>query len=270
MTDWDALLGIRPEDMSPARRMALALLVNVAGALVILVVGWLLARLLTRLVQSMMRRGRVDATLVSFLGNLANTILLVAVVVAALARLGVPTSSALAVLGAAGLAVALALQSSLSNLAAGVMIIAFRLFRVGDQIELGAAKGRVLVIDIFHTRLATPDNVEIVLPNNTITTGMMKNYSALPDRRIDLTITLPSQSDSPELRKKLIEIVTQDPRVLSEPSPSVGVSQVTDGKTVLSVRCWAPTASFADLQASAMTELRAQLDVPNLSIAVAS
>src|SRR5437870_4115468 len=122
----------------------IAIIEHIAGAFLILAVGWLLTKLVVRLTQTGMERGRLEPTLVSFLGNLAYTVLLVTVVVAALAFLGVPTASALAVLGAAGLAVALALQNSLSNLAAGVMIIAFRLVRVGDFIEVAAVKGRVV------------------------------------------------------------------------------------------------------------------------------
>ena len=237
-----------------------------AAAFATLFVGWLAVRLLIRLAQAAMARSRLDPTLTSFLVNLTYAVLLIAVVLAALDRLGIQTASLLTVLGAAGLAVGLALQGSLSNFAAGVMIIAFRFFRVGDAIEVGPAKGRVVSIQIFHTRLASLDNVEIILPNSMITTNTLKNYSALSSRRVELTVTLPPQTNSADARRNIVEALAADSRVLAEPAPQVDLMQVVEGKSVLAVHYWTATPAHAQAQTDLVALLADRLNLPGVSI----
>lgn len=217
---------------------------NLLAAVVVLIVGVWCARLAAGLVTRMLRRAKVDETLSKFLGRLAQAMVTLVVVMAALDRVGVNTTSFAAVMAAVGLAIGMALQGSLSNFAAGVMIIVLRPFRVGDFIEAGSATGFVEEIHIFNTFLRTGDNIEIVIPNSAIVGGNISNYSKRPMRRIDLVVGCGYQDDLRSVKQFLEQLVTQDPRILPNPAPKVAVSELGNNSVNFVVRPWVPTEEY--------------------------
>lgn len=207
-------------------------------ALVILGLGlWFAARLRKWLARMFERRGW-DPMLGSFLSSIVHILFVAVVIIAALGQAGIQTSSLIAVIGAAGLAIGLALQSSLSNFAAGVMIIAFRPFRVGDFIEAAGVSGTVDGIQIFHTQLVTADNKLVIVPNASITSGNITNYSARGIRRVDLTFGISYGDDIATAKGVLNEILAADTRVLKEPAPVIAVAALGDSSVNLIVRPW--------------------------------
>src|SRR5699024_10018955 len=179
----------------------LDLLINIVGAIVILFIGFWAAKLAKRLFRKSLRRHKVDETLIGFAANIGYALLMAFVIIAALAQLGVQTATFVAIIAAAGLAVGLALQGSLSNFAAGVMIIGFRYLSIGDYVEAGGTSGIVDEIHIFHTQLKTPDNRFVYVPNRLITSGTITNYSKLDTRRLDLVISVGYGSDVAHAKK---------------------------------------------------------------------
>jgi small conductance mechanosensitive channel len=180
----------------------------------------------------------------SFLSSIAHILFVAVVVIAALSQAGIQTSSLIAVIGAAGLAIGLALQGSLSNFAAGVMIITFRPFKVGDFIETAGVAGTVEGIQIFHTLLVTADNKLVIVPNNSITSGNIINYSAKGIRRVDLVVGISYQDDIAAAKAVLNEILATDPRVLKDPAPVIAVAALADSSVNLIVRPWAKTEDY--------------------------
>jgi small conductance mechanosensitive channel len=213
-------------------------------ALLIFVAGRWLALRLTQLAKAALRRSKLDDTLVSFLGNILKTILLGLVIIAALGQLGVETTSLAAAIAAVGLAIGLALQGSLSNFAAGVMIIAFRPFRAGDYIEAGGSAGVVKELTIFNTILLTPDNKQVILPNSQITNGAITNFSAQPTRRLDLKIGISYGDDIRKAKAVLEDILAQDPRILPEPAPMIIVLALGDSSVDIGCRPWVKTEDY--------------------------
>ncbi|HKJ95453.1 MAG TPA: mechanosensitive ion channel domain-containing protein [Gammaproteobacteria bacterium] len=219
-------------------------LLNVVAAVVVFVVGRWAAKLVRRVVVSLMRRARVEETLIGFGANIAYALIMAFVVIAALGQLGVQTASFVAIVGAAGLAVGLALQGSLANFAAGVLIILFRPFRVGDYIEAAGTSGTVNEIEIFQTRFTSPDNKVIIVPNAAITAGTITNYSALDTRRVDMVIGVHYDSDLATTKALLTEIVTSDERVLDEPAPVIVVGALADSSVNFLVRPWCKSSDY--------------------------
>jgi len=212
---------------------------DLLGAVAILVVGWIVAgwvkvavrKALSRLPQS-------DATVTQALSTLARYLVLVIVVVAVLAQFGVQTASILAVLGAAGLAVGLALQGTLSNIAAGFMLLILRPFKIGDYIDAEGLAGTVEEIGLFSTEFVTFDGVYLVVPNNQIWTKSILNYSRLPTRRLDVVVGIAYGDDIDKAQSALMELLTGDGRVLNEPAPQVMVTALGDSSVNLNLRCW--------------------------------
>ena len=218
--------------------------IRIGLAAVILVFGlWLAGRLRAGLTRMLARRS-VDPMLGSFLSSIAHILFVAVVIIAALSQAGIQTSSLIAVIGAAGLAVGLALQSSLSNFAAGVMIIAFRPFKVGDFIETAGVSGTVEGIQIFHTQLVTADNKMVIVPNNSITSGNIVNYSAKGIRRVDLVFGISYQDDIAAAKAVLSDIISTDPRILKEPEPVIAVAALADSSVNLIVRPWVNTEHY--------------------------
>lgn len=212
--------------------------IRIGLALAILVIGlWLAGRLRNGLAGMFTRRGW-DPMLGSFLSSIAHILFVAVVVIAALGQAGIQTSSLIAVIGAAGLAIGLAMQSSLSNFAAGVILIAFRPFRVGDFIEAAGVAGTVDGIQIFHTQLVTPDNKLVIVPNASITGGNITNFSARGVRRVDLTFGISYSDDIAAAKGVLQEILAADPRILADPAPVVAVAALADSSVNLVVRPW--------------------------------
>lgn len=217
---------------------------NLVGAIAIYVVGKIVVRILTGLLEKLMVRAKVDATLSSFLSNIAHYVLITFVILMALESLGVDTTSLAAIMGAAGIAVGLALQSSLSNFASGVMIILFKPFRVGDFVEAAGVSGTVEEISIFSTLMKTGDNKQIIVPNGAIYGGNIINYSAKPTRRIDMVVGCGYGDDLRAVKAFLTILVETDERILKDPAPVVAVSELGDSSVNFVVRPWVNSADY--------------------------
>jgi len=217
---------------------------KLAFALVIFVLGRWVARLITRAIEAALIRTGQDVTLVRFLGRVIYTTLFAAVLIAALDQLGVQTTSLLAVMGAAGLAVGLALQGSLSNFASGVMLIVFRPLKVGDYVDAGGASGTVEEVGVFATKLVTIDNRLIVIPNNQIGNGTIVNYSAKPVRRVDLKIGVSYSDDLPAVRRIIMGVLKADDRVLKDPAPTLLITGLGESSVDFSVRPWCASSDY--------------------------
>lgn len=241
-------------------------LTRVLVALLIWLLGKWLAQRLGKLFKRMMERAGVEATLVRFLGNIAYTVMLVVVALAALDHLGVKTTSLLAIFGAAGLAVGLAMKDSLSNFASGVMLILFRPFKVGDFIEAAGTAGVVEGIGIFATQLRSGDNREIIVPNGRLYTGNIVNFSAKPTRRIDLVFSI-AYGDDLKLAKRLIEQVIQaDARILEEPAAVIMLGELAESSVDINVRPWVNTADYWPVRADLLENIKQAFDDNGISI----
>lgn len=211
---------------------------RVVAALAIFVIGRWLAGRFARGVERMMQRAKVDATIVRFSRHLVYFSLLIVVILAALNRLGVETTSLVAILGAAGLAIGLALQGSLSNFASGIMLILFKPFRVGDYIEGAGTGGTVEEIQIFTTRLRTADNKLVIVPNAKLTGDTVTNFTILGTRRIDLIVGVANREDLSRVKRLLVEAMAADARILPTPAADVLVLQLGDNGVNFAVRPW--------------------------------
>jgi len=242
------------------------LLLNILKAAVIFFVGRWLARLITALVLKAMDRAKIDHTLGTFIKNLLYVGLLAFVIISALSALGVQTASAVAVLGAAGLAVGLALQGSLSNFAAGVIMVLFKPIRVGDFVEIGGMTGTVKEIDIFNTIITGPDNVRIIVPNSQVTGGSIKNYTINGSRRVDLVIGVSYEDDIKKAKEVILEVLQSDPIVLDSPAPFVGVSELADSSVNYAVRPWCKPEHYWDVYFGITEKVKLALEANGLTI----
>lgn len=221
--------------------------VNIAAALLTLLIGWFAANLLTGGMMRLMKARHLDSTITDFIGNLVKYAILAFVCIAALSRIGVQTASFVAVIGAAGLAVGLALQGSLSNFASGVLLILFRPIKVGEFVEVAGTAGVVQTVQIFTTVLTTGDNKMVVVPNGTILNGTITNYSRMETRRVDMSFNLAYDVDLRQAKALLTRLVNEDPRVLKDPAPVIAVAALTDTAVQIVVRPWVKTADYWDL-----------------------
>ena len=227
-----------------ARELVVSYGPRVLAAIAILIVGWFVARALTTLSKRGMGRANLDKTLSRFLSNLVFMLLMTFVVLAAISKLGVETASFIAVIGAAGFSIGFALQGSLSNFAAGVMILIFRPFRTGDAIEAGGTAGEVADVGIFSTVLLTPDNKKVIVANSAITGGNITNYSAMPSRRVDMQFGIGYGDDLRKAKQILEQLMAADPRVLKDPPCVVAVGSLGDSSVNLVCRPWVKSADY--------------------------
>lgn len=240
--------------------------VKIVIALAIFIIGKWLASKATHFIQAVMRKSRMEETLIRFFGNIINGAILAFVVIASLNQLGVNTTSLAAVIAAAGLAVGLALQGSLSNLAAGVMLIVFRPFKVGDFINAGGAEGKVEEISIFTTNMTTIDNKHVIVPNNEITGGVITNFSAKETRRIDLIIGVSYDDDLAKTKTVLADVIDNEPRILKDPAPTIGVLELADSSINFAVRPWVNTSDFWPTRFDLLQAIKERLDAEGISI----
>ena len=240
--------------------------VHILFALVILVVGRWVVKWIVGFLRKLMQRAELDEMLVSFLCNIAYALLLVVVVLAALDQLGVNTTSALAVLGAAGLAIGLALQGSLSNFASGVMLILFRPFNKGDFVEAAGASGVVEDIRIFSTMLRTVDNREIIIPNDQIYSDKIINYSARDTRRVDVVFSIGYGDDLATAKRLIEEALQGDERILPDPAPVVMLSELADSSVNIAVRPWVNSADYWEVRAGLLENVKCAFDANGISI----
>ena len=236
------------------------------SALAIFIIGRIIARMIVGGARKGMQRVGVDATLQSFLGNILSVLLTLIVVLAAISALGVQTASFVAVLGAAGLAIGLALQGSLANFASGVLIVFFRPYKAGDYIEAANTAGSVKSVTIFNTILTTPDNRKVVVPNSNITSGPIINYSAHDTRRIDLVIGVGYDDDLQKTKDVLKDVVTSESRVLEDPAPTIEVESLGDSSVNFVVRPWVATSDYWPTRFSLMMAIKQRLDSEGISI----
>ena len=218
--------------------------VNVIAAIAIFILGRWIAKLLCSFSGKMMAKANVDETLAKFLGNIIYALLLTFVVMAAVGKLGVDTTSFAAVIAAAGLAIGFALQNSLANFAAGVMLILFKPFQVGNFVDAGGSKGVVEEIHIFNTFMRTGDNVQIIIPNGQITSGTITNFSAKQTRRIDLVVGCGYGDDLKAVRDFLENLLAGEKRILEDPEPVVAVNELGDSSVNFVVRPWVNSSDY--------------------------
>jgi small conductance mechanosensitive channel len=240
--------------------------IRIVAALAILVIGNWLAKKLAALFVKMMERNDVDVTLTKFLKNIVYYALLTAVVIAAAQKLGINTASFLAVVGAAGLAVGLALKDSLANFSAGVMLILFRPFKVGDAVTVAGETGAVEEITIFNTVMNTPDNQRKIIPNGIITSGTITNITANDTRRIDMVFGIGYDDDIKVAEKVFTDMIKADSRVLSDPAPTVAVAELADSSVNFVVRPWVKTVDYWQVKFELTEKIKMALDEAGISI----
>ncbi len=236
------------------------------AAIVVLVVGRWVAIVLRSFLEKSMMRTQVDQTLVSFTTNLAYIAMIAFVIIAALAQLGIQTTSFIAILGAAGLAIGLALQGSLANFAAGVLMLLFRPFRVDDYIEAGGTAGTVKEIQIFNTILVSPDNKTIIVPNAKMTGDKIVNYARQGTRRVDLVFGIGYDSDIDAAKTILWDILENDKRVLSAPEAKVAVLELADSSVNIACRPWVNAEDYWDFYFDALETVKKRFDAGNITI----
>jgi small conductance mechanosensitive channel len=213
-------------------------------AVVIFYVGRLAAKFLTKALRKMMQKQEVDLILETFVCNLAYWVVMLFVIIAAINHVGIETTSLIAVMGAAGLAIGLALQGSLSNFAAGVLIVIFRPYRVGDFIEAAGISGSVLAVQILTTILKTGDNKQIIVPNSQIMGSIITNYSANDTRRVDMTIGVSYDDDLDKVRQTIQELIDAEERILKDPECLIAVSALADSSVNFVVRPWVKSGDY--------------------------
>ncbi|GAA0784540.1 mechanosensitive ion channel family protein [Marinobacterium sediminicola] len=240
--------------------------INIALAIAIFMVGRWVVKLLINLLGRMLRKTKMDNMLINFVSSIAHALLLLFVVVAALGQLGVDTTSLIALIGAAGLAIGLSLQDSLKNFAAGVMLIVFRPFREGDFVEAGGVSGIVEHITIFNSVFRTGDNREIILPNGKIYSDCIINYSKRDTRRVDMVFGIGYGDDLLKAKRVLMEILEQDERVLKDPAPVVSVAALGDSSVNFNVRPWVKTSDYWAVLWDTTEKVKLEFDRQGISI----
>ena len=239
--------------------------INVVIALAIFYFGKMVISLVVRGIRKVMQRQEVDKTLETFVCNLVRMVLLVIVVIAAIGQLGIQTTSFIAIFGAAGLAVGLALQGSLSNFAAGVLIVLFRPYRVGDFIEAAGISGVVEQVQILTTILKTGDNKQIIVPNGQIMDSIITNYSANDKRRVDMVVGVSYDDDLDKVRSTIEELIAAEERVLEEPACTIAVSALADSSVNFVVRPWVKTGDYWGVMFDLTEAIKKRFDKEGIS-----
>jgi small conductance mechanosensitive channel len=240
--------------------------IKLALALAIFYIGRMVVAAVVGFIHKMLASRGMDEILVDFITSILRWVLLLFVIIAALSQLGIDTTSLVALLGAAGLAIGLSLQSSLSNLAAGVMLIIFRPFTKGDFVEAGGATGVIDKISIFTTTMTTPDNKEVIVPNGAIIGGNITNFSARPTRRVDMTFGISYDDDIRKAKKILEDILANDERVLKDPAPVVALSALADSSVNFVARPWARSEDYWALLWDTTEKVKTRFDEEGISI----
>ncbi len=240
--------------------------VRVAGALAIALIGYWVAKIVSKVFMATMNRRSVDPTLSNFISKLIFFTIFAVAAIPALAHVGIQTASVLAALGAVGLAVGLALQGSLSNFAAGVLLIAFRPCRVGDFVEVAGIAGTVQSISLFSTIITTGDNKRIVIPNSKIMSDAITNYSAMPTRRIDLIIGISYDSDMSKAKEILQQLVDADERILKDPVANIRVAELADSSVNLICRPWVASGDYWPVRWQLTEDIKNAFDAAGIGI----
>ncbi len=252
--------------LSKVRELLTIYGLKIIAAILVFVVGRWIAKGFGNLCEKMMKRRNVDPALVTFTGDLTYIALLVFFVLAALAQLGIQTTSFIAVIGAAGLAIGLALQGSLANFAAGFLMIIFRPFKVDDYIGGAGVEGTVEKIQIFTTQLKTPDNKTVIIPNSKLTGDNIINFTAKGVRRVDMTFGIGYRDDIDKAKRVIREVLEKDKRILEDPPPMVGVLKLADSSVNFAVRPWVKASEYWDVYFDTTENIKKQLDSEGISI----
>jgi len=239
--------------------------IKIATALAIFFIGKFLIRILVRGISTVMQKQGVDKTLETFISNLVRMSLMVVVVIAAIGAIGIETTSFIAIFGAAGLAIGLALAGSLSNFASGVLIVLFRPYRVGDFIEAAGIAGSVEQVQILTTILKTGDNKQIIVPNSQVMDSIITNYSANDTRRVDMVVGVSYDDDLDKVRKTLEELLAADDRILPEPAPLIAVSALADSSVNFVVRPWVKSADYWGVMFEMTEAIKKRFDKEGIS-----
>ena len=240
--------------------------INIAMAIAIYVIGRLIVGGLLSVFRKIMAKSKYDNMLVDFLESILSAILMLFVIVASLDQLGVDTTSLVAILGAAGLAIGLSLQDSLKNFAAGVMLLVFKPFKAGDFVEAAGTAGSIVKIGIFTTTMNTPDNKEIIVPNGKIYSDNITNYSARDTRRVDMVVGIGYDADLLKAKRILQELVAEDERILPDPAPKIAVSELADSSVNFIVRPWVNSADFWGVKFDFTEKVKLRFDEEGISI----
>lgn len=240
--------------------------IKIVIAILIIFIGKLISRMISKGIGKVMSHKKVDLAVISFIENLIFGIAFAVTIILAISHLGFNTSSLVAIVGAAGLAVGLALQGSLSNFASGVLIITFRPFKSGDFVEVSGVAGIVEEILIFSTKLRTGDNKTVIIPNGAITSGTITNYSTKPTRRIDLIIGVSYDANLAQTKEILANIVSQDERVLKDQEVTIGVSELADSSVNLVVRPWVKSSDYWPTYFALLENIKVALDEAGIEI----
>lgn len=239
---------------------------NLAASLVILVLGWIGAKMVRRVAANVMERARFEKILVSFLSNIIYALVLAFVIIASLNKLGVQTASLIAVIGAAGLAIGLALQGSLANFASGVMIILFKHFKIGDFIQGGGVTGTVMDMNIFTTTLNTPTNEKVIVPNASLTSNPLTNFTGNDNRRIDHIVGVGYDDDLSDVHAAIKRVLDAEERVLDDPAPFVGVDALADSSVNFVVRAWVKKENFGAVKCELLENIKREFDKSGITI----
>lgn len=228
--------------------------------------GFKLSRLVAKWIGRLLARKSIDAAISAFVQSLARILILIAIIIAALSHLGIETTTFVTIIGAAGLAIALALQGSLSNFASGILIAGFRPFKAGDYVEAAGVAGVVKEIQIFSTVMTTPDNKRVVVPNAQVTGGAITNYSANPTRRIDLVVGVAYNADLKQCESLLKDILDSHPLILKDPAYTIGLLELADSSVNFAVRPWVKTEDFWAVKFELNKTIKEALDNAGIGI----
>ncbi len=241
-------------------------LMNILFAIAIVIIGRIVVKWIVKLVRKLMVRSDMDPILINFASSIINAILLLFVFIAALDQLGVDTTSLVALIGAAGLAIGLSLQGSLQNFAAGVMLIVFRPFKIGDFVDAGGQAGVIEQISIFSTTMKSGDNKEIIVPNGQIYSGAITNFSAKETRRIDLVFGIGYGDDMLKAKEIMERILLSHELVLAEPAPAVAVAELADSSVNFNVRPWVKSGDYWGVRSDIIEQVKLAFDEEGISI----
>ena len=239
---------------------------KILGALVIFIVGRWFVKKLTILSKQLMLKSKLDTTLVEFSQSIIYFILLLAVIIASLSALGIETTSFVAVFGAVGLAVGLALQGSLANIGAAVLIMFFRPFKIGDTVDVAGAMGTVDEINLFSTTITPIDNRTIIIPNAKIIAGNITNFSMQEKRRLDITVGISYEDDLKAAKNVFLELLRSNAKIIQDPEPFVGVLELADNSVNLALRAWVKTEDYGDLRFEVFESIKLACDAHGISI----
>lgn len=236
------------------------------NVILILTIGLFIKKLLVKIVRKLLERAKLEQIIINFVATITNAAIMIFIIISCISELGIETTSIITILGAAGLAIGLALQGSLQNFAAGIMLIIFRPFKTGDFVEAAGVSGNIEKISIFHTIMRTVDNREVIVPNSQIYSSTITNFSARDTRRIDLLISISYKDDIQKTKDILKNIIDNDNRILKEPEVVIGVLELADNSINIALRPWVKTEEFWEIRSDLLEKIKNEFDRNEINI----